>query len=276
MENDKPYRYPFLRLSLIGYPIRHSQSPEIFRPYCPYDLIETPTFEMGFEQFLQGDYLAANITTPFKETALAYADHADETATLLQATNLLIKGPDGIRATNTDYSGVLQLLRQHLGNTQQGNVLIIGCGGAGKAATAAALTFASTTWKTGHIYLANRHPERAEAFIHRLKHSSLASSAPISLENRSISLEALPFSRIPDLWSTLQCIILALPTVDAQSAVARMLQTADFSRKIVLEANYRNPLLAQKNIPQYLGGRLWLQAQAQPLLELVLLHGRTV
>ena len=67
-----------LRIGLIGYPIGHSQSPALFREYFAdrpdilqhwsYDLIERDSFPDAYAAFLR-DYVAVNVTTPFKEEA---------------------------------------------------------------------------------------------------------------------------------------------------------------------------------------------------------------
>ena len=56
-----------MKFGLIGDPISHSQSPELFRrayygKYC-YDLIEGKYFEESYSKFLKG-YEAINVTAP--------------------------------------------------------------------------------------------------------------------------------------------------------------------------------------------------------------------
>ena len=131
-----------LRIGLIGYPIGHSQSPALFRGYFAdrpdilsrwnYDLIERESFPDAYAAFLR-DYVAVNVTTPFKEEAFRAADVRDRSAGLCQASNLLVKsrftvcdsvsGADSqslaglngehecIVAYNTDYEAVMEILR---------------------------------------------------------------------------------------------------------------------------------------------------------------------
>ena len=58
------------RFGLIGDPIGHSASPQLFRTAYsgrfPYDLIEGSDFETSYVRFLR-EYKAINITAPFKE-----------------------------------------------------------------------------------------------------------------------------------------------------------------------------------------------------------------
>ena len=150
------------RLGLIGCPIGHSLSPALFREHFAsrpdilehwsYDLIERSTFDEAWKAFLQ-DYEAVNVTAPFKENAFRAADSHDYSSLRCRASNLLVKTQnEGVKAYNTDFEAVVKILRQELQRTATANtaaeavekagrhkVLVIGCGGAGKAATAAAL-----------------------------------------------------------------------------------------------------------------------------------------
>lgn len=247
--NAKPhYRFPHLRLGLIGYPIAHSQSPELFQNYCPYDLIETPSFEAGFQQFLEGDYYAVNVTTPFKAEAYRHAQSADPVTGLLQVANLLVKEPEGVKAYNTDFLAVVQLLQEYLPLTPPQTILVLGYGGAGKAAAAAASHLGHRVW------IANRTTQHIPPF-------------PAELLSLSEAAQRYPLA---------DCIIQALPTQAYTHPEVASIPQWKFSNQLILEANYAHPLLAhlateaKENAPRYLGGRLWLSAQAQPLIDRIL------
>ena len=125
------------RFGLIGYPIAHSRSPQLFAAAYggryPYDLIETPDFEQAWARFL-ADYKAINVTAPFKTDAFGRVDWRSPACVRIGATNLVVKTPEGLKAYNSDYLGVKALL-EPLGAV---SAAIIGYGGAGKAALAAA------------------------------------------------------------------------------------------------------------------------------------------
>lgn len=121
---------------MIGYPIGHSLSPRLFNAAYggkyTYGLIETPDFDEAWSRFIDA-YHAINVTAPFKGLAFERADWRDPDCERVGATNLLVKTPDGIKAYNSDYLGVKSLLAP-----LKGSAAIIGFGGAGKAAKAAA------------------------------------------------------------------------------------------------------------------------------------------
>ncbi len=125
------------KFGLIGHPIGHSLSPRLFEAAYHgkygYDLIEGPDFSSSWDRFLS-DYKAINITAPFKNLAFEKAEYHSEDCLRCGASNLCIKTPDGIKAYNSDYLGVKAII----GKLEKGTAAIVGFGGAGKAAMAAA------------------------------------------------------------------------------------------------------------------------------------------
>lgn len=131
------------KFGLIGHPIAHSLSPALFKAgyegRYPYELIETADFEEAYARFLDG-FDGINVTAPFKELAFAKADILSPECEAIGATNLLIKTSEGIKAYNSDYLGVRMWLEETTAEVLSGelSVLIVGLGGAGKAAATAA------------------------------------------------------------------------------------------------------------------------------------------
>ncbi len=130
--------------ALIGYPISHSRSPELFRKAYggrwKYDLVETPDFEEAWNRFLSG-YKAVNITAPFKVRAFERADILSPECLRTGAANIAVKTADGIVAYNSDYRGLCSILAGEGVQPREGRralAAVIGFGGAGRAAKAAA------------------------------------------------------------------------------------------------------------------------------------------
>lgn len=125
------------RFGLIGFPISHSLSPRLFSAAYggkfDYDLIEEKDFGAAFRRFKEGPYRAVNVTTPFKTEAAAASDIVSDEVRRIGAANILLKTPDGIAAYNSDYRGLLSLIPQGYRT-----VAVVGMGGAGRAAAAAA------------------------------------------------------------------------------------------------------------------------------------------
>lgn len=126
------------RFGLIGTFIGDSLSPRLFHAayggQYPYDLIDEPDFETAFRRFAEGDYVAVNVTAPFKEQAAAAADIVSKEVRDSGAANILVKTQDGLAAFNSDVLALAAML----GPMKPRTIAIVGYGGAGKAAHAAA------------------------------------------------------------------------------------------------------------------------------------------
>ena len=228
-----------MKFGLIGHPIEHSLSPALFKAgydgMHPYDLIITEDFEEAYKRFLEG-YDGINVTAPFKEIALRKADIVSEECRLVGATNLLIKTPEGIAAYNSDFRGLVTMFRGLKGYEK--TVLIVGAGGAGKAAKAAAEALG---YETTVINRTQYNPE----------------IKPLSAFREEFSKADIVIYNLP----------VRIPEID-------MLTEADLclgKEKVILEANYRNPsfdngsiqrMVTMNPLIRYIDGREWLLQQA--------------
>jgi len=127
------------KFGIIGWPVAHSKSPKLFNAAYngefQYDLIGAPTFEECWRMFLEGGYRAINVTAPYKVDAFLKADIQGESAARVGAANIIVRTPEGLVAHNSDFLGVKRLISDLDGIH---SACIVGFGGAGKAAMAAA------------------------------------------------------------------------------------------------------------------------------------------
>ena len=146
------------RFGLIGHPVAGSFSPKLFEAAYggryPYDLLEGAEFGASWQRFLD-EYDGINITAPFKQDAYRAVDALSDDARLCGAVNLAVKTPAGIVGYNTDVAGVVLAVRE--AGLPVSEALVVGCGGAGRAAAVAALRLGC------RVTLANRTPSRAAA-----------------------------------------------------------------------------------------------------------------
>lgn len=126
--------------TIIGNPVSHSKSPALFRAAYPmysnftYDASEVKSAEEGIALF-KSKYNGGNVTAPFKESILQYANEVSEEAGLIGAANCILVTLDGeIHASNTDYLGVCGSLEEHNVKIKGKRCVLLGAGGAGKAA----------------------------------------------------------------------------------------------------------------------------------------------
>lgn len=267
------------RFGLIGDPIGHSASPQLFQTAYsgryPYDLIEGSDFEASYVRFLR-EYKAINVTAPFKEAAYEKADIVSGPCALIGAANILVHTAEGVECHNSDFTGVIltvaeelfpgiisefykefgasahkrihqfvrKCLEQKYGRRPAATVA--GCGGAGKAAAVAAAEMGFETT------ILNRSLDKATAFSKGLPEYKfqVASTDDFIKECSQADL-----------------VIYTLPM--ALESLNEFCQTHSEHSRILLEANYRNPAFTglrlarlQDSGVSYIQGRRWLLCQA--------------
>ena len=128
-----------MEYGLIGEKLPHSFSKEIHEKLAGYDyqLKElTPAQLPGFLQ--KRDFKGINVTIPYKQTVIPYLDEIDQKAKAIGAVNTIVNRDGKLYGYNTDYDGMVALIR-HAGLSLEGkSVLILGTGGTSKTAMAVA------------------------------------------------------------------------------------------------------------------------------------------
>lgn len=225
-----------MKLGIIGNPVSHSQSPRLFAELCPgqgtYDRIEEPDFEKAYDRFLR-DYDAVNVTMPFKELAYYKCRPGSEAVRTIKAVNILKKEGGQVVGYNSDYLGVRSILEK--ADAAGLRLLVVGCGGAAKAAAVAAVDAGCK------VAITNRSYEKCYSFV---RHSSLDIDV---VELKDVDLDKFDF------------VIYAIPAPIAE------LDRWNFAGKTVLEANYASPCLKNKTLTEggsYIEGKVWLREQA--------------
>ena len=199
-------------------------------------------------------YDAVNITAPFKEFAFDKAKLRSHESELIGAANILVKTTRGLSCFNSDCTAVRTLLENFNSNaTGSGrlrNVLVVGCGGAGKAAAVAAFMLGLD------VTLMNRNIARALTFVHHLSSSKVS---------------ALPIDRFQSELFRHDAMIYTLPTVLDPPPFSSDIDTnqpESPNLKLIIEANYRDPAFTPEilgRLPQtveYIPGEQWLLQQA--------------
>ena len=128
-----------MKYGLIAKKLSHSFSKEIHGKLFdyPYELRELSEDEL--EGFMRGrDFSAINVTIPYKEAVIPYLDEIGETAKTIGAVNTIVNRDGKLIGDNTDFSGMVALIRQ-AGIVLEGKkVLVLGSGGTSKTAAAVA------------------------------------------------------------------------------------------------------------------------------------------
>lgn len=230
-----------MKYGLIGYPIAHSKSPELFRaaypdrPEMTYDLIEEDDFERAYRRF-EKDYEAVNVTAPFKGDAFRKVDIADTIARELYAVNILKKKDGKIYGYNSDFWALKKMLAPYAQPGKRTKVLVIGCGGAAKAAALAALKLRMS------VTVANRDFRKAREFCF-----TGGGMIPVRLEQAA------------ELAGLMDILIYTLPL--RTDLVDRL----PLEGRVVVEPNYKDPCLremCEAAGATYISGMDWLGEQA--------------
>jgi shikimate dehydrogenase len=157
------------RACVIGWPVEHSRSPAIHRYWLKqygidgaYEKEAVPPEEAA--RFIRAlaarGYVGANVTLPYKLTALQAADSADEAARAIGAANTLwLDGAGRLHASNTDAYGFMTNLNAQAPRWNAGRrpAMVLGGGGAARA-----ILHGLIAAGVPRILLANRTRERAE------------------------------------------------------------------------------------------------------------------
>ena len=152
---------------ILGWPVGHSKSPRLHNhwlalhgldgayvplPVAPSDLAEAVRMlpRLGF--------VGGNVTVPHKEAVLDLIDEVDPLAARIGAVNTLVIGSDGrISGRNTDAVGFLLNLKENPRyRSESGPAVVLGAGGAARAACAALIEDGAP-----EIRLVNRSLDRA-------------------------------------------------------------------------------------------------------------------
>jgi shikimate dehydrogenase len=157
------------KFAVFGNPIKHSKSPLIHQAFAAQFghrieyravRVELGDFDRAATAFFAAGGRGLNVTVPFKGEAAAFADRVSQRVKRADAANFLQLCDDGaVIADNTDGLGLVHDMVANLGwNLQGARLCLIGAGGAARGVIEPLLHE-----RPGHLFIANRTPERAEA-----------------------------------------------------------------------------------------------------------------
>ncbi|HEX7145231.1 MAG TPA: shikimate dehydrogenase [Gaiellaceae bacterium] len=193
---------------VLGFPVEHSRSPLMMNAAfaelgIDWRYLKLPVPPQRFDETVRAlpasGYRGANVTIPHKLAAHDLADELSDAARAIGAVNTLTFRDDGrIAGDNTDAGGLLDALGQSL----PPSALVLGAGGAGRAAAwaLAQVGVEVTVW--------NRTPERAVELAAALGVSASERPGPAELLVNATSVGLRPADSLD-----------GLPLVDARVVV---------------------------------------------------------
>ncbi len=265
-----------------------------------YDLIEGEDFEESWQKFLD-EYQAINVTAPFKQkafekvVALAREGKGEISGPCfkIKASNLLLKGPEGIKAHNSDFTGIIlsvaeayfpgltaecykhfgsrgyikvhQYFRQNIGTVfvEKPQALVVGCGGAGRAAAVAAaelgfdVALMNRTQETAQA-LADEMPEYNFICVPMSDFKNSVRECELVIYTASQKIEAIDNLSIDDFAGDNHNL------TSARKAQPDATYGNPTPSKVILEANYKTPAFNGAILDKiafagalYIPGKVW-------------------
>ena len=158
---------------IIGYPVKHSKSPQfqtaaflslkINGIYLPFE-VKPEDLEDAIKGVKALSIKGINVTVPHKEEVIKYLDEISQEVKYIGACNT-IKNIDGyLKGYNTDAYGFIEGLKEILPEPHKKNFLVIGAGGASRA-----VLYGLINEGVQSIIVANRTVERVYEIIKDFK-----------------------------------------------------------------------------------------------------------
>jgi shikimate dehydrogenase len=232
--------------AVAGNPVFQSRSPRMFNAAfrefaldAVYTRCAASTAEEVIKTARDVGIDGLNITSPFKADVIPYLDEVEADARKIGSVNTVVQSAGRFVGYNTDVAGVLGALKES-GFEQAGKkTVVLGAGGAGRAAAFALLSSGAD------VVIVNRSLQSAEEAAGILQCS------------------ALPIERIDE---ALKGSHLLISTITSDE---RVIEPTLLSRELtVLEANYARPTALIQDATRagcaVIDGRLWLLHQALP------------
>lgn len=126
-----------MKYGLIGEHLGHSFSKEIHEMINTYEYEICEVAKSAFDDFmLKKDFVAINVTIPYKEKVIPYLDYIDEAAQMIGAVNTVVNKNGKLYGYNTDFLGLRDLVLTNNIDVQNKKVVIFGDGGTAKTSHA--------------------------------------------------------------------------------------------------------------------------------------------
>jgi len=193
---------------IIGWPVSHSLSPVMHNAlYDAMDLnwryMALPVHPARIAEAVAGiralGLAGVNVTIPHKETAMPHLDELTPAARAIGAVNTIIAEGDRLIGDNTDVSGFLKALDQAGVPLAGRQALILGAGGAARAAAWGLLT------RDTQVLLLTRTPARAHRLAEDMRQSVAGAHIAVAAQTpRSVDL-------------VVNCTPVGMPPQDSQS-----------------------------------------------------------
>jgi len=178
---------------VAGDPVAHSLSPAIMNAAfrrenvnAVYLTLHAKTLKDLLTCVREIPIHGLSITMPYKEAILPYLDNTDTHTTKIGACNTVVRAQDGkLYGFNTDTSGVVRPLERRLSTLQDAKILVIGAGGAARAAVF------GLKERGAEVYILNRSAAPAQKLARRA-HARSVKRADLKKHSFDVIINATP------------------------------------------------------------------------------------
>lgn len=170
------------RLGVIGDPVAHSLSPALHQPAldsvgipATFERWHTPAADVParVESLRAPDVLGASVTVPHKLAVMNLVDEVSSSALRAGAVNTIVNRTGRLYGDNTDIYGFQTALTDALGERRVKTAVILGAGGAARAAV-----LALEAMNANRIFVVNRNQDRAGRLKADLAPAPVETAAP--------------------------------------------------------------------------------------------------
>ncbi len=161
----KKHEAEIQRAGIIGWPVAHSVSPAMHNAAFDalgmdwrYELLPTPpdAVEQRVAELRTPGVAGANVTVPHKQAVIPFLDEVVGAAVVVGAVNTIVAADDKLIGHNTDVAGIHWALAQNHVAPAGWDVVVLGAGGAARAAL-----YAIGSVGVARVTVFNRTLERA-------------------------------------------------------------------------------------------------------------------
>jgi 3-dehydroquinate dehydratase / shikimate dehydrogenase len=157
--------------AVVGDPIAHSLSPAIMNAAfrrenvnAVYLALHAKTLKDLLTCVREIPIHGISVTMPYKEAILSHLDNTDSHTTKIGACNTVVRAQDGkLYGFNTDAAGIVRPLERRLNTLEGARILVIGAGGAARAAVF------GLKERGSEVYILNRSAAPAKKLAHQAR-----------------------------------------------------------------------------------------------------------
>jgi len=201
-----------MQYGLIGEHLPHSFSKEIHEKIADYtyDLCELKPSEV--EAFMKAaDFKAINVTIPYKQTVIPYLHEIDPAACEIGAVNTVVNRNGKLFGYNTDFYGLLGLIKRQRDNLEGLKVLILGAGGTSRTARAVAKHLGAASITVADIVPADGVILYDEVYEHHTDAQFMINTTPCGMFPNQDGTDKMPpaaidISRFPSLVGVIDVV----------------------------------------------------------------------